>query len=76
MVLSGKSSKALKTLRQVAIFNGKKEEGEKLSLEVEAKRDCSLGPEAGLYSWAVPSSGLWFPCSQAYFPSEAPSKLV
>ncbi|XP_047631416.1 organic anion transporter 3 isoform X2 [Phacochoerus africanus] len=33
MVLSGKSSKALKTLRQVAAFNGKKEEGEKLSLE-------------------------------------------
>ncbi|KAF6334288.1 solute carrier family 22 member 8 [Rhinolophus ferrumequinum] len=33
MVLSGKSSKALKILQWVAIFNGKKEEGEKLSLE-------------------------------------------
>uniref|UniRef100_A0A8C3WYY7 Solute carrier family 22 member 8 n=1 Tax=Catagonus wagneri TaxID=51154 RepID=A0A8C3WYY7_9CETA len=33
MVLSGRSSEALKTLRQVAVFNGKKEEGEKLSLE-------------------------------------------
>ncbi|KAM4846111.1 organic anion transporter 3 [Thomomys bottae] len=33
MVLNGKSSKALKTLRRVAAFNGMKEEGEKLSLE-------------------------------------------
>ncbi|XP_055987645.1 organic anion transporter 3 isoform X1 [Sorex fumeus] len=33
LVLSGKSMKALKTLRWVAAFNGKKEEGEKLSLE-------------------------------------------
>ncbi|XP_062951227.1 organic anion transporter 3 [Cynocephalus volans] len=33
MVLSGKSSKALKTLRRVAAFNGKKDEGAKLSLE-------------------------------------------
>ncbi|XP_045153128.1 solute carrier family 22 member 8 [Echinops telfairi] len=33
MVLSGKSAKALKILRWVAAFNGKKEEGEKLSLE-------------------------------------------
>ncbi|CAN0334995.1 unnamed protein product [Rangifer tarandus platyrhynchus] len=33
MVLSGRSPKALKTLRQVAAFNGKKEEGKKLSLE-------------------------------------------
>ncbi|XP_004682753.1 PREDICTED: solute carrier family 22 member 8 [Condylura cristata] len=33
MVLSGKSMKALKILRWVATFNGKKEEGEKLSLE-------------------------------------------
>ncbi|XP_066216265.1 organic anion transporter 3 [Saccopteryx leptura] len=33
MVLSGKSLKALKILRWVAAFNGKKEEGEKLSLE-------------------------------------------
>ncbi|KAB0404706.1 hypothetical protein E2I00_019055, partial [Balaenoptera physalus] len=33
MILSGRSSKALKTFRQVAAFNGKKEEGEKLSLE-------------------------------------------
>uniref|UniRef100_G3UH77 Solute carrier family 22 member 8 n=2 Tax=Loxodonta africana TaxID=9785 RepID=G3UH77_LOXAF len=33
MVLSGKSSKALKILRWVAAFNGKKEEGEKLTLE-------------------------------------------
>ncbi|XP_054998166.1 organic anion transporter 3 isoform X2 [Sorex araneus] len=33
LVLSGKSMKALKTLRWVAAFNGRKEEGEKLSLE-------------------------------------------
>ncbi|PNI45468.1 SLC22A8 isoform 4, partial [Pan troglodytes] len=33
LVLSGKSSKALKILRRVAAFNGKKEEGERLSLE-------------------------------------------
>ncbi|XP_075403662.1 organic anion transporter 3 [Tenrec ecaudatus] len=33
MVLSGKSSKALKVLRRAAAFNGKKEEGEKFSLE-------------------------------------------
>ncbi|XP_037695811.1 solute carrier family 22 member 8 [Choloepus didactylus] len=33
MVLSGKSSKALRILRRVAVINGKKEEGEKLSLE-------------------------------------------
>ncbi|KAM9220760.1 organic anion transporter 3 isoform 2-T2 [Dugong dugon] len=33
MVLSGRSSKALKTLKWVAAFNGKKEEGEKLTLE-------------------------------------------
>ncbi|EAW74134.1 solute carrier family 22 member 8 [Homo sapiens] len=33
LVLSGKSSKALKILRRVAVFNGKKEEGERLSLE-------------------------------------------
>ncbi|XP_006156612.1 solute carrier family 22 member 8 [Tupaia chinensis] len=33
LVLSGKSSKALKILQQVAAFNGKKEEGQKLSLE-------------------------------------------
>ncbi|XP_020765342.2 organic anion transporter 3 [Odocoileus virginianus] len=33
MVLSGRSPKALKTLQQVATFNGKKEEGKKLSLE-------------------------------------------
>ncbi|XP_010631259.1 solute carrier family 22 member 8 [Fukomys damarensis] len=33
MVLSGKFSKALQTLRRVATFNGKKEEGEKLSVE-------------------------------------------
>ncbi|XP_014648423.1 PREDICTED: solute carrier family 22 member 8 isoform X1 [Ceratotherium simum simum] len=33
MILSGKSSKALKVLRQVATFNGRKEEGEKLSVE-------------------------------------------
>eukprot|EP00069_Balaena_mysticetus_P010325 bmy_20654T0 len=36
MILSGRSSKALKTFRQVAAFNGKKEEGEKLSLELVA----------------------------------------
>uniref|UniRef100_A0A2K6GCM7 Solute carrier family 22 member 8 n=1 Tax=Propithecus coquereli TaxID=379532 RepID=A0A2K6GCM7_PROCO len=33
LVLSGKSSKALKILRRVAAYNGKKEEGQKLSLE-------------------------------------------
>nr|XP_014682579.2 solute carrier family 22 member 8 isoform X1 [Equus asinus] len=33
MILSGKSPKALKILRWVATFNGRKEEGEKLSLE-------------------------------------------
>ncbi|XP_011848812.1 PREDICTED: solute carrier family 22 member 8 isoform X1 [Mandrillus leucophaeus] len=33
LVLTGKSSKALKILRRVAAFNGKKEEGERLSLE-------------------------------------------
>lgn len=48
MVLSGKSSKALKILQWVAIFNGKKEEGEKLSLEVGAKKNCNLGQETGL----------------------------
>ncbi|XP_073903878.1 organic anion transporter 3 isoform X2 [Castor canadensis] len=45
MVLSGKSSKALKTLRRVAAFNGKKEEGEKLSLEelkFNLQKDISL----------------------------------
>lgn len=34
LVLSGKFSKALKTLRRVATFNGKKEEGKKLTVEV------------------------------------------
>ncbi|XP_027435870.1 solute carrier family 22 member 8 isoform X3 [Zalophus californianus] len=34
MVLSGKFSKALKILRQIAALNGKKEEGKKLSVEV------------------------------------------
>ncbi|XP_044235846.3 organic anion transporter 3 isoform X3 [Ursus arctos] len=34
MVVSGKFSKALKILRQMAALNGKKEEGEKLSVEV------------------------------------------
>uniref|UniRef100_A0A8C8T0J7 Solute carrier family 22 (organic anion transporter), member 8 n=1 Tax=Peromyscus maniculatus bairdii TaxID=230844 RepID=A0A8C8T0J7_PERMB len=33
LVLSGKFSKALKTLKRVATFNGKKEEGEKLTTE-------------------------------------------
>lgn len=33
LVLSGKFSKALKTLQRVATFNGKKEEGKKLSVE-------------------------------------------
>ncbi|XP_010374867.1 solute carrier family 22 member 8 isoform X1 [Rhinopithecus roxellana] len=33
LVLTGKSSKALKILRRVAAFNGKKEEGERLTLE-------------------------------------------
>lgn len=34
LVLSGKFSKALKTLQRVATFNGKKEEGRKLTIEV------------------------------------------
>ncbi|XP_062053803.1 organic anion transporter 3 isoform X2 [Lepus europaeus] len=45
MVLAGKSSKALKVLRRVANFNGKKEEGEKLSLEelkLSLQKDSSL----------------------------------
>ncbi|XP_069888179.1 organic anion transporter 3-like isoform X2 [Dipodomys merriami] len=45
MVLNGKSSKALKTLRRVAAYNGKKEEGEKLSLEElkhNLQKDISL----------------------------------
>ncbi|XP_045411842.1 solute carrier family 22 member 8 isoform X1 [Lemur catta] len=33
LVLSGKSSKALQILRRVAAFNGKKEEGQRLTLE-------------------------------------------
>ncbi|XP_069327619.1 organic anion transporter 3 [Eulemur rufifrons] len=33
LVLSGRSSKALKILRRVAAFNGKKEEGQRLTLE-------------------------------------------
>uniref|UniRef100_A0ABK0M8D6 Solute carrier family 22 member 8 n=1 Tax=Rattus norvegicus TaxID=10116 RepID=A0ABK0M8D6_RAT len=33
LVLSGKYSKALKTLQRVATFNGKKEEGKKLTIE-------------------------------------------
>lgn len=48
MVLSGRSPKALKTLRQVAAFNGKKEEGKKLSLEVDAEGDYGLGQEPRL----------------------------
>ncbi|NP_001075590.1 organic anion transporter 3 [Oryctolagus cuniculus] len=45
LVLAGKSSKALKILRRVATFNGKKEEGEKLSLEelkLSLQKDISL----------------------------------
>ncbi|XP_016071833.1 PREDICTED: solute carrier family 22 member 8 isoform X1 [Miniopterus natalensis] len=45
MVLSGKSLKALKILRWVAAFNGKKEEGEKLSLEelkLDLQKEISL----------------------------------
>lgn len=53
MVVSGKFSKALKILRRVATLNGKKEEGEKLSMEVGAERDYSLEQE--------PSSCLCFP---------------
>lgn len=70
MVLSGKSLKALKILRWVAAFNGKKEEGEKLSLEVGAEENCSLGQDTGLCAC------LCFPCSQAHLPSDAPSKLL
>lgn len=54
MVLSGRSSKALKTLRQVAAFNGKKEEGKKLSLEVEAEGDYGLRQEPRLCYCAIP----------------------
>ncbi|KAM5185444.1 organic anion transporter 3 [Callospermophilus lateralis] len=45
MVLNGRFSKALKTLQHVAAFNGKKEEGEKLSLEelkFNLQKDISL----------------------------------
>lgn len=56
VVLSGKFSKALKILRWMAALNGKKEEGEKLSVEVGAKRDYSLNQE--------PSSCLCFPDSK------------
>lgn len=38
LVLSGKFSKALKTLQRVATFNGKKEEGKKLTMEVGGER--------------------------------------
>ncbi|KAM5248340.1 organic anion transporter 3 [Ctenodactylus gundi] len=45
MVLSGKFSEALRTLQRVAAFNGKKEEGDKLSVEelkFKLQRDISL----------------------------------
>uniref|UniRef100_H0VB30 Solute carrier family 22 member 8 n=1 Tax=Cavia porcellus TaxID=10141 RepID=H0VB30_CAVPO len=45
LVLSGKFSKALQTLRRVATFNGKKEEGEKLSIEelkLSLQKDIAL----------------------------------
>ena len=70
MVLSGKTVKALRILRWVAAFNGKKEEAEKISLEVGAERHCSLGQETGFCSWAVPSSCLCFPSSEARLPSD------
>lgn len=47
MILSGRSSKALKTFRQVAAFNGKKEEGEALTLEVETQRIVAWGTNLG-----------------------------
>ncbi|XP_004596941.2 organic anion transporter 3 [Ochotona princeps] len=45
LVLNGRSSKALKVLQRVATFNGKKEEGKKLSLEelkLSLQKDISL----------------------------------
>ncbi|XP_057173391.1 organic anion transporter 3 isoform X4 [Ursus arctos] len=45
MVVSGKFSKALKILRQMAALNGKKEEGEKLSVEdlkISMQKEISL----------------------------------
>ncbi|XP_005414808.1 PREDICTED: solute carrier family 22 member 8 isoform X2 [Chinchilla lanigera] len=45
LVLSGKFSKALQTLQGVATFNGKKEEGEKLSVEelkLNLQKDIAL----------------------------------
>ncbi|XP_007943190.1 solute carrier family 22 member 8 [Orycteropus afer afer] len=50
MILSGKSSEALKILRWVATTNGKKEEGEKLSLE-EIK--LSLQKEISLANYST-----------------------
>uniref|UniRef100_A0A8C0R0H9 Solute carrier family 22 member 8 n=1 Tax=Canis lupus dingo TaxID=286419 RepID=A0A8C0R0H9_CANLU len=61
MVVSGKFSKALKILRRVATLNGKKEEGEKLRMEVGAERDYSLEQE--------PSSCLCFPLQMPINPS-------
>ncbi|XP_074129107.1 organic anion transporter 3-like [Sminthopsis crassicaudata] len=46
LVLSGKSSKALKELRRVAAFNGRKEDGDKLSLEelkLNLHKEIALG---------------------------------
>lgn len=70
MVLSGKSLKALKILQWVAAFNGRKEEGEKLSLEVGAEETCSLGQDTEL------CPRLCVPCAQAHLPSDAPSQLL
>ncbi|XP_074087342.1 organic anion transporter 3 [Macrotis lagotis] len=46
LVLSGKSPRALKELRRVAAFNGRKEDGDKLSLEelkLNLHKEISLG---------------------------------
>lgn len=72
MVLNGKFSKALKTLQHVAAFNGKKEEGEKLSLEVGAERDFSQGQDPVLCSRAALHLPL-LPLVTAHIPSDPPN---
>lgn len=71
MVLNGRSSKALKVLKRVATFNGKKEEGKKLSLEVGAERGGNRG--------RTPCSAcplLLFPLLRADITSVPPRKLL
>lgn len=63
-----KALKALKILWQVAALNGKKEEGEKLTVEVGTERDY-YGLEQEPFSCL-------FPCSQANVTSNVPSELL